>query len=126
MSKQKINSFEKKFIQHGNQCGNEIAEVMKKKHPDMQIYSLYRSAVGIKYDEKTRCIRLILAGDPHVHGHNEIKPNYRESEFFIIGNRFSPVFVDTFGIWANFDPDYVELRSERAKKRRRVRKKCLN
>lgn len=88
--KEKVEEFTKKFVAHGLSCGEQIGAILKKRHPKAQIFSLYRSAIAIEFDEQERIIKIFGAGDPHAWGKDLITKNIDEEEFFIIGNRFGP------------------------------------
>ena len=93
----KVKEFTEKFVQHGMGCGDKIGEVLQKRHPKAKVFSLYRSAVAIEYDEEERIIRLFTAGDPHVWGEDLIDKNVDETEYIITGNRFGPFIHQIIG-----------------------------
>jgi len=76
----------------GNECGERIAEILKKKHPDATVYPLYRSAVAIEYDERERKLIFYLAGDPHAWGNDITEETVDEitTVQVLIGDRYGP------------------------------------
>jgi len=76
----------------GVRCGEEIAAILKKRHPDAHVYPLYRSAVAVSYDVEKRVVRIFFAGDPTVWGKPFNEENLEEVEFEVAGGRFAPAF----------------------------------
>ena len=64
---EKHKDFFKKFHQHGLDCGNEIAQLLKSEHEDCLIVPLYRSALAIRINED-ETVSIFAAGDPHAQG----------------------------------------------------------
>jgi len=76
----------------GVKCGEEIAVLLKKRHPDAHVYPLYRSAVAFSYDREKRVVRIFFAGDPTAWGKPFNEENLEEVEFKVAGGRFAPEF----------------------------------
>ena len=95
---EKHKDFFKKFHQHGLDCGNEIAQLLKSKHEDCLIVPLYRSALAIRINED-ETMSIFAVGDPHCWGRDINDKNLEETEYVISGNRFGPEF---FMVWGEY------------------------
>jgi len=68
----------------------EIAAILKKRHPDAHVYPLYGSAVAVSYDMEKRVVRLFFAGDPAAWGKPFSEENLEIVEFEVVGSWFAP------------------------------------
>jgi len=80
------------MVSMGNECGERIAEILKKQHPNATVYPLYRSAVAIEYDEQERELIFYLAGDPHAWGNDITEETVKKitTVRVMVGDRFGP------------------------------------
>ncbi|MHC1600274.1 MAG: hypothetical protein ACXQS5_05595 [Candidatus Methanospirareceae archaeon] len=84
---------------HGRECGEKIAQIARKLHPDaLAIFPSYRSAFVIPPQGRGGRIVIFMYGDPHANGAVELtEENVRRMKVTIelSGGRYIPnVYVD--------------------------------
>lgn len=72
-------------------CGEKIAEILRKRYPKAIVYPLRRSAIAIQYLPDKKHVKIITSGDPHVWGQDITEENVTEERFRITGDRFFPL-----------------------------------
>lgn len=99
---EKVNEFMQEFHEHGLGCGDEIANIAKKLHPDaLIVIPLYRSCIVIEQSEKEKkegACTLHSYADPHWMGGEidveNLKSEQFHREFCIQGDRQGPIIVN--------------------------------
>lgn len=99
---EKVDEFMQKFHEHGLGCGDEIADVAKKIHPNaLVIVPLYRSCIVIEQSEEEKkegACTLHSYADPHWLGRDidvdALKSDDFHSEFLVQGDRQGPVILN--------------------------------